>query len=156
MTSADPRRYSSAAEGLKALEESYNYWTGRITDLTFQTSLALIAANWALISGLHLNPFARNCMILSIGIAVIYLLTGLGGAWWMAKLHRDQFVSAEENREIWQSEWLQAEKADSKWPYTEVIEICGKRFSNSKVILLLISGAVLVTGATATLMNGVR
>lgn len=83
------------------------------------------------------------------------LLTGLGGAWWMAKLHREQFLLAEENRELWQREWLRAEETESKWPYTEAIETSGKRFSSTKVLLLVLSGIAFIIGAVVALANGV-
>lgn len=152
MTSADPRQYSSAAEGRKALQKDYNYWTGRITDLVFQSSLAMIAANWALISGLHPARFARSFMIVSTVLAMVSLFVGLWGARRMANLHYKQYLFAEQHRKIWQEQWEQSETIESKWPYTQEIEDSGSQFSAAKFWLLLLSGIAFAVGAITTLL----
>jgi hypothetical protein len=151
MTPTDARRYSSAAEGLKALEDSYNYWTGKITDLAFQSSLALIAADWALISGLHPSRCARGFLIVSTIVALASLLVGLWGARQMAHLHRERFQFAESHRAAWQKEWEQSETTESKWPYTQEIEDSGARWATAKFGLLVLAGATFATGAVIVL-----
>lgn len=151
MTPVDARRYSSAAEGLKALEDSYNYWTGKITDLAFQSSLALIAADWALISGLHPPRCARTFLIISTIIALASLLIGLWGARRMAHLHRKRFQFAENHRAAWQKEWELSEATESQWPYTQEIENSGSRWATAKFSLLVLAGASFATGAVIAL-----
>lgn len=152
MTSAGTRQYSSAAEGRKALQEGYNYWTGRITDLVFQSSLAMIAANWALISGLHPTRFARSLMIVSTVLAIVSLFVGLWGARRMASLHYKQYLFSEQHRKTWQEQWEQSETIESKWPYTQEIEDSGSRFSDAKFWLLVIAGIAFAVGAITTLL----
>jgi len=41
------RLYASASDGLKQVRDDFLYWTGRLTDSSFQLSFALIAGNWA-------------------------------------------------------------------------------------------------------------
>lgn len=38
---------SGAKEGLADVRTDFFYWTGKLTDSSFQLSLALIGANWA-------------------------------------------------------------------------------------------------------------
>jgi len=151
MIPIDSRRYSNAAEGLKQLEDSYNYWTGKITDLAFQSSLALIAANWALISGLHPFRCARTLLIVSTIIAMASLLVGLWSARRMAQLHYEQFQFAENHREAWQKEWEQSETTESQWPYTKKIDDSGTRWAAAKFWLLISAGATFAIGAVITL-----
>jgi hypothetical protein len=151
MTPADARRYSSAAEGLKALEDSYNYWTGKITDLAFQSSLTLIAADWALISGLHPSRCARNFLIVSTTVALASLLVGLWGARQMAYLHRKQFQFAESHRAAWQKEWELSETTASQWPYTQEIENSGAKWATAKFSLLVLAGVTFAIGAAIVL-----
>jgi hypothetical protein len=151
MTPVDARRYSNAAEGLKALEDSYNYWTGKTTDLAFQSSLALVAADWALISGLHPSRCAGTFLIVSIIIALASLLVGLWGARRMAHLHRRRFQFAESHRETWQKEWERSETTESQWPYTQEIENSGTRWATAKFSLLILAGVTFATGAVIAL-----
>jgi len=152
MTLGDARRYSNAAEGLKALEDSYNYWTGKITDLAFQSSLALIAANWALISGLQPTRCARILLIVSTIIALASLLVGLWGARRMAQLHDERFRFAEKCREEWQKEWERSEGTESQWPYTQEIEDSGRRWATAKFWLLVLAGITFAAGAVIALL----
>jgi hypothetical protein len=46
-TSTNDVLYQNPNDALKAVREDYLYWTGKLTDTSWQLSYAIIAANWA-------------------------------------------------------------------------------------------------------------
>jgi hypothetical protein len=64
--------YTSSADGLKAIREDYLYWTGKLTDSSFQLSLGIVAANWAAFGSVQKilsNIWAKT----SLGIVIVTL-----------------------------------------------------------------------------------
>ncbi|MGH7784539.1 MAG: hypothetical protein ACREO5_11940 [Candidatus Binatia bacterium] len=135
----DEKTFRNPAEGLQKLGESYDYWTGKITDLAFQTSLALIAANWAVISNAKIPWWGDRCLIGSILFSTLCLIVSVAGAWRMANLHSDRFAEAIANKASWKKQWEASENPDSKWPYTSEIERFGSSTTRFKVGILILA-----------------
>lgn len=54
--------YTTSSDAPKAVRDDYHYWTGKLTDSSFQLSLAVIAANWPVFSsasGILCNWWAK-------------------------------------------------------------------------------------------------
>lgn len=149
--SLNQRRYVTAAEGQRQLESEYIYWTGKITDHSFQASIALIAANWAVHSGANSSVISNGWAVASIVVALLAILTSLGGALWMARLHYDIFYEAERDKTRWQKRWEASERIESEWPYSDCIKTSGKWLARCKVWLPLSSGLLFVIGAVSGL-----
>ena len=139
------RRYSDPAKGLEQLESSYNYWSEKITDLSFQCCIALIAANWAVHSDSHML-LGNIWALLSVGLSLLTVLLSLVGALVMSFLHKCRFDDAETDRGKWRSEWESSERIPSRWPYSDAIETTGLVLRLVKVVLPIASGFCFVGG----------
>jgi hypothetical protein len=137
---------SSPAEGLKSLALAYAYWTGKITDISFQTCLTIVAANWAL----YQKPgeiVAHSWSLASLSVALLAVLVSLLGAGQMARLHFKRFYDAQTNPKQWEADWKVAEETPSQWPFTDDIVLTGRVFSALKIALPLISGVCFLVSA---------
>jgi hypothetical protein len=117
--------YTSSSDGLKAVRDDYLYWTGRLTDTSFQLSLALIAANWAVfgsVKDLLKAPWARA----SILLVILSLTLNLLGAKRMGELHRRRIDYAAADSERWEKECAAALGRRDPWPITKDIELTGQ------------------------------
>ncbi len=142
----DERVYKSPAEGLRALQADYLRWTSRITDISFQCCLALIAANWALHSGkgeLLKNAWATWSVSLALGAVLLSLL----GAFVLATGTYNAFYEASKDPGNWRSRWDPSERIPSEWPYTSGLIKTALFFTHLKVWVPIISGACFVFGA---------
>lgn len=140
------RAYESPAAGLQALQSDYKYWTGRITDLSFQSCLGLIAANWALHSD-HGALMANKFAVASVLLALLALLASLVGSFLIARATYEEFYFGTENPEEWRSRWEAAERIPSEWPYTHKITSLGRNLTLVKVWTPVASGVLFVLGA---------
>ncbi|WP_152600044.1 hypothetical protein [Noviluteimonas dokdonensis] len=146
----DKRRYESPADGLKSLETSYAYWTSKITDISFQSCIALIAANWA-ISGGSRALFGNVWAISSITTALAAVLVSLVGAFWVSRVTYKEFYAAAHDRAKWADRWEVAERIPSEWPFSAKITHLGTTFTWLKVLLPIFSGILFVIGAVIAL-----
>lgn len=134
-----PRQYASAADGQKVLGSKYDYWTAKVGDLSFQASFALVAANWAVFAP---NIKSSVLSVLSVLIAVLAAVVSLIGAARLAKLHYEQFYSAENDREKWQQGWAASERSKSQWPFNEDIINAGATLGVARVWLPIASAVL--------------
>ena len=140
----DPRRYISPAEGLKALEESFGYWTSKITDLSFQYCLALIAANWAV----HTKSLLTNGWgMTSVALAIFSLCLSACGALVISEMCRNEFTNAVRDREKWRKRWEASERIDSEWPFTTSIDCWARFFSWARIVFPFLAGIFFIIGA---------
>jgi hypothetical protein len=96
-----------------------------LTDTSFQLSLALIAANWAVfgsVRDLLKNSWAKA----SILLVILSLTLNLLGAKWMGELHRRQIDYAAEDPTRWEQECAAASARRAPWPFTTKIEHTGR------------------------------
>lgn len=131
--------YSSSSDGLRAVREDYLYWTGRLTETSFQLSLALIAANWAVFGSVQqiLGSFWAK---LSLLLVVVSLGLSVVGAKWMSELHRERVDYAAENLERWEKECSAALGRRDPWPFTSKIEQVGRWMRELRLWLTVLAG----------------
>lgn len=140
--------YKSANEGLTEVRQEYLYWTGKLTEQSWQLSIALIGANWVVL-GSSQRVFDSCWSQLSIFCAVLNLGIGLVVAWHMGDLHRVRFEYGEKNAVEWERLFREYTVEPSSWPFTEKINSWGK-WSRGTRTWLPIAGGVLLVIAVAT------
>jgi hypothetical protein len=134
---------------VKAVREDFLYWTGRLTDSSFQLSLAIIGANWAVFGSVEKilsNVYAKR----SLGVVIASLALNLIGAKWMGDMHRRRIDYASKDRDRWERECSAALGRVDPWPFTKGIDRLGRFLRWTKTWLPLLAGALfLVALATA-------
>lgn len=139
----DEGLYASPAEAAKEVRTDYLYWTGKLTDSSFELSVALIAANWAVFGErLVQNVWAK----LSIFLVLLGLAISLLGAKRMSELHRVRMDYSEEAPERWRREYEAAHGQRVSWPFTDEIERLGFVLRLTKTWLPLAGGLLLLIG----------
>lgn len=139
--SRDTALYAGPAEGLKAVRNDFLYWTRRLTDTSFELSLALIGANWAAFGSVQkilTNGWARA----SLGLVIVSLALSLFGAKVMGELHRRRINYATGNSKRWEEEAAAALGRTDPWPFTKGIERLGRCLREAKTWLPLLAGAL--------------
>ena len=137
--------YQNPAEGLKKIQTDYEYWTRTLTRGSFELSVALIAANWAVFGTVdHVlnNPWSKG----SVFLVVVNVAINLLGALVMSDLLRRQWEKAEAEPDDWRSEWKAAAHTDKPWPFTTSIQCLGKILRWCKVLLPLSGGVLFLVG----------
>jgi hypothetical protein len=132
--------YASSSDGLKAVKEDFLYWTGKLTDSSFELSLGLIAANWAAFGSVQKilsNIWAKS----SLAIVIATLVLGLVGAKIMSELHRRRINYAGQDRSRWEKECAAALGRIDPWPFTKGIDVLGRCLREIKTWLPLLAGA---------------
>jgi hypothetical protein len=135
--------YANSSEGAKAVREDYLYWSGRLTDTSFQLSLAVIAANWAVFGSVQKllgNAWAQTSLIL----VILSFALSVVGAKWMSELHRKQVDYAEQDLQRWDKECEASRGQRDPWPFTWKIEHLGRCMRELKMWLTLGAGAAFV------------
>jgi hypothetical protein len=138
-------RYENSAAALKAVESEYQYWSGKLTESSFQLCVAIIAANWAVyqdVDRLRANPYAIWSICLVVATLAISLLVSKR----MSEAHREQCEYAEKESKKWEQEYEAAPNAPGAWPFTDEIENIGWVARGLKTFLPLIAGALFVMG----------
>jgi hypothetical protein len=145
-------RYADAAEAQKGVQDDYEYWTGRLTDLSFQLSLAIIGANWAVFGNvaaiLH-NPWAKASLasiILGIGINLL-------GTKHLGELldQRVEYANADHAR--WEAEYKAYAKgsaATKNWPFTAKTDGIARFLREVKTWAPVLAGSLFLIGLFAT------
>jgi len=113
--------FDTPTAALKDIQDYYKGWTGRLTDQSFQLSMALIASNWAVFGSLNqilVNFYAK----LSIGIVVIGLWLALLTTWFMGEALRKRIDYAEADPSRWAREFEESRGISAPWPSTEGID----------------------------------
>lgn len=132
--------YSDSSEALKAVRDDYHYWTGKLTDSSFELSVAVIAANWAVfgtVDRVLQSPWSRA----SIAIVVLSLLLSLLGAKIMGEAHRLRIEYAETDPSRWRGEFHATHGSDDPWPFTRGIVRLGRLLRECKTWLPITGGA---------------
>jgi len=137
--------YATAGEGLKAVQEHYLDWTGRLTDSSLQLSLGVLAANWAVfgtVRGILGNPWAKSSVFLVIATMTLNLLCSK----WMSELHRNRVNYASANVMRWEEACTASLGKSDPWPFTRGIERLGRAMREVRTWLPLAAGALFLTG----------
>lgn len=133
-----PSRYQNGDDALKAVEADFQYWSGKLTESSFQLCIGIIAANWAVyhtVDNLRTEPYA----VWSIVLVVAALALSLVVAKRMSEAHREQCEFAEKNKTVWDSA-CEDEKTAAEWPFTAEIENIGWVARELKTWLPVIAG----------------
>ncbi len=133
--------HTSAKEGLEKVQADYLYWTGRLTDLSFHLSLAVIAAHWAVFKDVE---SLRGCTaaLLSISLVIVSVAVSLGGAFCMGELHRRRVECAEANPTAWEREFQESLGTSNPWPSTKLIDSLGWWLRVCRVVLPILASAL--------------
>lgn len=137
--------YADPPEAAKAVHKDYLYWTGKLTDSSFELSVLIIAANWAVFGSIE--RVLNNCWAKSsISLVMLGLGINLAGAWYMAELHRKAFDHAEASPKRWRQEFNTYSGSSNPWPFTKDIESLGRTLRKYKTLLPLGGGILFLVG----------
>jgi len=134
--------WGTAADGFKALRTDYHYWTERLTSVSFQIWLALVAANWAVFGSV--DHIINN---VSSKFSIFVVTTGVAAdvvcAWRMGELHRREIDKANADLSTWERRWKDGwNNPKERWPFTRNIERTGAGFRVAKVFLMALAWAL--------------
>ena len=135
--------YSTPAEAAKAVLDDYHYWTGKLTDSSFELSVAVIAANWAVFASLD-QLLANGWSKWSIGAVVFGLAVNLLGVKWLGELHRARIDYAESDLTRWEKEFGQTAGQSDPWPSTPKILRVARALRECRTWLPLLGGALFI------------
>lgn len=131
--------FENPGAALKAVRDSYDYWTGELTGMSLQLSYAIIAANWAVFGSVD-KLLGNSWSKLSVGLVIVQLGLTAVGTKFMGELLCERIEYAEKNVQLWQSEFDANAKKSSPWPYTKKIESLAKIMREFKTWLPVIAG----------------
>jgi len=140
-TSTNDVLYQNPNDALKAVREDYLYWTGKLTDTSWQLSYAIIAANWAVFGSVD-KLLGNLWSKLSVSLVIVELGLMLLGAKRMGELHKARIEYAESDLSRWRSEFNKFAGKTHPYPYTKKIEIFAQMMRETKTWLPLIAGAL--------------
>jgi hypothetical protein len=138
--------YRDPPDGLKAVIDGYQYWTGRLTETSAQMSYAVIAANWIVFGSVHVilsNVWSK----LSLLSVLLTLATSVIGTWLLCEGHRRQGQYGDSDPVRWEAEFKQFANIKHPWPFTRFIEHTASLTRNLKAIFALLGGVFLIIGA---------
>ena len=141
--------YATSAEALKAVGAEFGYWSEKLTDTSFQLSIALIAANWAAFGSVTRvleNGWAKA----SLALVILGLGVSLVGAKWMSEAHRRCYENAEGNLGQWEADFMASIGQRIAWPYTDNIELAGRILRECKMWLPIGSGVLFLVGLVSS------
>jgi hypothetical protein len=124
-----------------AVSEYYQSWSKQLTDRSFELSIGLIGANWAVFGGvakIMSNRWAQG----SIAVVVVGLLATLLATWVLTELLRMQVHYALADPARWRSEWEDKGGKLNEWPYTTTIEVVGNVQRLIKAVVPIIGGVL--------------
>jgi hypothetical protein len=137
------RLYASSSEALKAVREDFLYWTGKLTETSFQLSFGVLASNWAVFGSV--DAILRNVWSqLSIFLVLASLAKSVLGAKRMGELHLKQCAYAATDPSRWNAEFEEKAHKMDPWPFTKEIESTGRLLRNARAWLPTLAGLLFV------------
>lgn len=134
--------YESAIKASQAVKERYEYWTGQLTGTSFQLSVALIAANWAVFGSS--DKILRNWWAAA---SLLIVLAGLGISLWLTRsigeALRDRVRYAESDPTRWETEFHETRGKAEPWPYDARIDALARCLRWLKLWAPVAAGALL-------------
>jgi hypothetical protein len=138
--------YKDPVEGLKAVGEAYDAWSGVLTSSSLQMCYALIGANWV-VYGSIAEILKSKWAIASLVLVLIALGVNMTVAFLMTELHRCRYKYAEVKVERWEAEFKAHCRAPQEWPFTKAIERVGFISRLMKIGLPILGALLLMYGA---------
>lgn len=133
-----PRGYADAWLALKDVEESYIDWTKRLSETSFQLSLAIIGANWAAfgtVDKIMNNVWAK----LSLIVVIVHLAINLIGTKWIGETLGQRLDYARADPQRWRKEYGESVEP---WPFTAKSEKPARLLRELRMWFPLIAGAL--------------
>jgi hypothetical protein len=140
-----PVTYKTPADALEAVRADFLYWSGKLTDTSFELSLALIAANWA-VFGSVTQVLENGWAKASLFFVVLSLGINLAGSKWMSEMLRHRYEYAESGPSRWAEEFKENHGKRVSWPFTDNMEFLGRLLRECKTWLPLLSGILFLIG----------
>lgn len=137
--------YENEGDGLTKVHERYHYWTEKLTNSSFELSLSVIAANWAIfgsVQGILTDSWAKY----SMAVVLIGLILNLIGTKLMSEWLCKQVNWAEANPESWSNQYKKSLGTSDPWPFTKEIDTLGWYLRQVKTWLPIISVVLLIIG----------
>jgi len=131
--------YASPTEATSELREYFKGWTTQLTQRSFEMSMAVIAANWAVFGGLNAllaNGWAKASLV----TVVVGLLATLVATWGMGELLRHRITYAEKDPERWSRECDETRGTADPWPFTKDIDLLGTTLRIVKTFVPIVAG----------------
>jgi hypothetical protein len=138
--------YASPSEALKKVLDAYDYWSGKLTDISLQMSYALIGANWVIfgsVNGILASGWAKA----SIVFVLLALVSNVIAALALSELLNRRVDYAETDNPRWGREFKDSSGRRVAWPFTDRINNTGKLLRWIKGVLTVASGVCLIIGA---------
>lgn len=145
-------RYSNAGEAQKDVQDDYEYWTGKLTDLSFQLSLAIIGANWAAFGNLDTilhNRWAKA----SLASIILGIALNLLGTKQLGELLGKRLDHAKADPHQWEKEYAQYREGrggNGHWPFTATTDALARFLREIKTWAPLLAGALFLIGLFST------
>ena len=137
------RRFKSSGDASKELFDRFNDWASALTARSIQASFAIIAANWAVYGSeqaILANPLSKW----SLTIAMVFLGLNVTATWWMAVLYGRRVNHAQEDKDRWETEYIQVANRQAPWPYTKLIEGLGGWMRVANALVPLVAGSLFI------------
>jgi hypothetical protein len=131
--------YKDGQEALLELKESFNDWTGALSDRAVQLSYALLAANWAVFATTD-RLLANRWAVASFALVVVFLVVNLLITRIYAEKIRARFRHAEKNRKQWEKDCERTRGEDDPWPYTKETDNWSRGLREVRTWLPLLAG----------------
>ena len=145
--SDDPKGlYASSDEALKKVQETYDYWTGKLNDITMQIGFALIGANWAVFGSVN-GILGHMLAKLSIVCIVAAMLANVIAAFALGQMTETRVSYAESDLNRWKNEYQISTGKTVAWPFTDGINNTGSRMRWARLVLISFSGLFFIIGA---------
>jgi hypothetical protein len=138
--------FENADVALKAVHESYGYWSGKFNETSLQMCYALIAANWLIFGPV---PSLLNSQLAkwSLLMPMLAIGTSVGGSWWLSESLNRQAEYGETHAEEWTRKFKNAAGKKDPFPYTEGQQNTGHIIRRAKAAFLAAGSILLVIGA---------
>lgn len=138
--------YETAKEALDKVQDTYDYWSGKLTDVTLQIAFALIGANWAIfnnVNGIVSNLWSKASMLCVLLALVANVIAALA----LSEMSNKRVTYAEADLVRWEAEFKDNSGKKVAWPFTETINGTGRFMRWIRATLIVLSGAFLIIGA---------
>jgi hypothetical protein len=142
--------YKTPGEALVAVQEGFNYWSGKLTDSSYSLSIAVIGANWAVFGSvdkiLH-NHWAQW----SLAVVILGLGVNLVGMKLLSDAHRKRMDWGEQHRSEWIKDFNDTKGDRKEWPFTKGILRWARFFRECRTWLPLIGGMCFLVALFTTI-----
>jgi hypothetical protein len=145
------RLYATPEEALKKLASEFEYWSGRLTDVSLQMCYALIGANWVVFGSSIKGIVGNLWATFSLTLVLLALATNVIAAFIFSESLRKRIDYGTSDAERFVREFNGDRGMNAAWPFTDLIQNLGLYVRWTRAILTLASGALLIAGAIAGL-----